>query len=124
MIELFYGLSIAMALVVWFKTDAFIEYARLLGVTKELRVDEYFVYNETLDQQLTYPEYLLECYGRYFLIRLITCEVCLSIWLGFLSCRWTCLGCSFIGLSGYLIIAKLLDHGRSHTNPRDRSVSS
>jgi len=63
-------------LVLWFKTDALVEYCNLL----KIKIPQ----NRT--NELTYPQFLYVTYKnektlRSFIIKLITCPMCLSLWL-------------------------------------------
>ena len=72
-------LFINVLLIVWFKTDAFLEYARLFRLTKVFRIDKYDEeYNN--DFTLDYHTFLLKEYKGSFLIKLITCPICLIVW--------------------------------------------
>lgn len=66
-------------LIIWFKTDAFIEYSKLFGIQKWFFIDD-FEKKRTEDFELTYQLYLRQ-HRNCFLIRLITCPICLTTWL-------------------------------------------
>lgn len=117
MINFLISLSfVVFVLIVWFKTDAFIEYCKLLGLEKIL-----LGYDST-DQQLTFPQYL---YVKrliltnnkiiHFIIKLITCPLCIGFWLSFLF-GGLLLPFLFIpllyicSLFVYLIFTKLLEY--------------
>jgi len=84
--EIFYNilgfsLLVAYALVVWFKTNAFVEYLTLFKLARFFHIDDY--------QKLvnsgysgSYPEFLREYWYDSFFVRLATCPVCLGFWLG------------------------------------------
>lgn len=65
-------------LIIWFNTDAFLEYARLLHLPG-VKVKEYLVAKDR-DCTLSYHTFLLLNYNNFF-TRLITCPVCTSAWL-------------------------------------------
>lgn len=70
---------IVLILLVWFRTEAWIEYCRLfranfLSFYKDFDAKQY------QDVSLTYHGYLRR-YHNCFFTRLITCPVCLTIWL-------------------------------------------
>ena len=70
---------IALVLLVWFRTDAWLEYCRLL------QLDFISFYSDFLEKQasdisLTYHIYLRR-YHNCFFVRLITCPICLAFWL-------------------------------------------
>jgi hypothetical protein len=66
-------------LLIWFKTDAFVEYCKLLKIKIPLNTTN-----------TTYPQFLYLTYKnektlRSFVIKLITCPVCLGFWLSVLT---------------------------------------
>jgi hypothetical protein len=81
---LLFSFFISWLLFVWFKTDAFVEYASGISFFERLfRVD---VYKKALIQTgISYPDFLLRTFSQYFLIRLITCPVCLGTFLSVLA---------------------------------------
>lgn len=71
---------IALILLVWFRTDAWLEYCRVFGLNWLSFYKDYDLkYKE--DVSLTYLHYLRRDHNCFF-VRLITCPICLSIWLG------------------------------------------
>jgi len=75
-------------LIIWFKTDAFVEYCSVLGIKIPTNVTT-----------LTYPQFLYVTYKnektiRSFIIKIITCPYCLNFWL-----------CIFIGTPFLTIFA-------------------
>ena len=76
-------LNLVVALYIWFDADAVVEWAKLFRI-KFLKYREY---DENKKKPLpmlaaqTYPEFLAYNYNDYFLIRLITCPVCFTVWL-------------------------------------------
>jgi hypothetical protein len=85
---------IASVLFIWFKTEAFVEYCKLLNLFKS-HIKEY-----ELTAAITFPQYLFRITknSKYkFIFGLITCPVCLCLWLSFLGCLLTgCLVYTFI----------------------------
>ena len=85
MFEIFFSASlIAIILLIWFDTDAFVEYAKLF------RLDFFFFLSDFEEQQnvnpeLTYPDYLV-IYHQSFFTRLLSCPKCISFWLTLFSC--------------------------------------
>ena len=82
--------SIALALYVWLETDAFVEYFKLFRLVRGFffsffKVNEYEEYiSKNLEEDMTYPDFLsYEC-GN-FLTTLISCPICLSVWLSIFS---------------------------------------
>lgn len=70
---------IALILLVWFRTDVWVEYCRLIGANF-LSFYRDFDSKQYQDVSLTYHGYLRR-YHNCFFVRLITCPVCLAIWL-------------------------------------------
>lgn len=69
---------IVSVLIIWFNTEAFVEYSRLLHLPL-VKVKEYLAAKEK-DCTLSYHTYLLFNYNNFF-TRLITCPICTSFWL-------------------------------------------
>ncbi len=102
------SLTLAMVLTVWFQTNAFVEYMRLFRLTRFFKLDE-FLKVEGGDED--YLSFLTEYYDG-FLIRLVTCPVCLSFWLGLLislvfGIFSYSLAVTFVGLLGYHILNRI-----------------
>ena len=78
---------ITLTLLIWFKTDAAVEYTDLLtfGGRFGKKNVEYWNKKVTSPFPLTYPLYLKMKYNNFF-IRLITCPICLSVWLSIIHC--------------------------------------
>jgi hypothetical protein len=107
------------ALYIWFDTDAFVEWAGLLRLkfakTKEFQANK--MSSIPLVAAQTYIDFLLYNYGRdSFLIRLITCPVCFSVWCNIILglvfwCKfnWALLGVNIIATwVGYHVLKWLL----------------
>jgi len=73
---------IAFVLIIWLKTEAFVEYARVFGLSKLLEVDKF---DDRSMFELTYPAFLLVNHNN-FLTRLISCPICLGLWLNIFVC--------------------------------------
>ena len=76
---IFMAVALAMLLVIWFKKDAVVEYGRLFGLSGIMQLDA-FTDMASSDPQMTYPKFLVT-YWPNFLTRLISCPICLSVWL-------------------------------------------
>ena len=71
---------VALVLLVWFRTDAWLEYTRLFHLNfLSFYKDFDAKYKE--DVSLTYLHYLRRDHNCFF-VRLITCPICLAVWLG------------------------------------------
>jgi len=68
----------ALVLLIWFKSDAFVEWMNLFGLGEAVKYKEY--QNERLyNPTLTYPLFLKMKRGD-FISKLSGCPLCLSIW--------------------------------------------
>lgn len=72
-------------LVVWFKTDAVIEYGSLIGLSRWLKIREFQDKKLVEPYLLTYPQFLRITYNN-FSTRLISCPICLSVWMAIVFC--------------------------------------
>lgn len=75
-----FSLLISYVLVIWFKTNAFVEYISLFRLSKFFYVEDY---NSLVANGYdgSYVEFLKEYYHDYFLVRLATCPICAGFWL-------------------------------------------
>ncbi len=109
---LFLSSSVALILLVWFNSDAFIEYATFFGLEKFFGIDTYrykLLGNPTID----WIRYLSENYNSFF-IKLITCPLCLSLWVTVVACYLTdslilIPICNLLSLVFYKLSAKLME---------------
>ena len=91
-------------LFLWFKTNTFISYCELFRVFKTCIRH----YNSTVN--LSFPQFLFNSYKNTnnlvfrFVIKLITCPVCLALWLSLAVCTFS--GC--ITLTFLVYITSLL----------------
>lgn len=103
-------LLISLILIIWFKTNAWLEYTELFNLNF---ISKYKEYNKLLIREplLEYHIFLLRYYNN-FIIRLITCPICFSTWIGILFGCFTKIilfpTYAIGGLFIYLIISKLL----------------
>jgi hypothetical protein len=71
-------------LVVWFKTEAFIEYNNIIKIFKSIfKVKEYDMFRKE-NPDIDYNTFLLIRYNSFF-TRLISCPICLNTWFCILS---------------------------------------
>jgi len=78
-ILLLFSSFITFVLVIWFNTSAVVEYGKLLKLDGVLFIKEYEDYVLNIDIDATYITFLA-CTKDNFIIRLITCPLCLSLW--------------------------------------------
>ena len=71
---------VAVLLIVWFKTNAFIEYVEVFRLGKLFSLSLFEEKRQNHPNGLTYLNYLL-IYRNSFITRLISCPICLCIWL-------------------------------------------
>lgn len=81
---LFVPLLLSFFLIVWFDTDAVYEYLSLFRLNNICSLFRNFCKIKDQESSLNLNEYLLQYYYNSFVVRLITCEVCLSTWLGYI----------------------------------------
>jgi hypothetical protein len=92
---LLYSCLISTLLIVWFNTEAFEEYAKLLNFDKPFKIK---IYKNKLkkDPTLNYHDYL-NTYHSSFFVRLITCPYCVGLWLSVVTALLS-LGLLFTGI--------------------------
>ena len=105
------SLTIASVLVVWFKTYALEEYLGLFRIKwfhKLIKLTEY--HKLEVEARRGFHLFLLE-YHPCFLSRLVTCPVCIAMWLGIamVYCFPWPLATSFTGLFLYKLYCRLFD---------------
>ena len=90
---------IALILLIWFNSDFVYHWGRLFGLGRLLKLNEYENDKlKNLDAPLSYPTWMKMKSDNFF-IHLITCRVCLSIWLSiiislvFTSIMWAPVVC-------------------------------
>lgn len=91
---------LAYALVVWLRTNAFVEYVRLVNCSRFFHVSDYLKVQAD-GYGGSYIDFLAEYYHESFFVRLVICPVCLSFWLG-------CISMLFVGVIDGLCIAPLM----------------
>jgi hypothetical protein len=76
--------SVVFFLIVWFQTEAFVEYGKLIGLGRLLRIDAYLGERKKDFSIASFPEYL----ARYdtFVTRLLMCPFCIGFWLTLIAC--------------------------------------
>ena len=98
-------------ILLWLKTDAFIEYMNLLKLNNWFYIAEY---NQLHREGYSgnYPDFLFEYYRDKFFVRLVTCPLCLSFWTGLVSALYIDsfggLLCAPLILFSYLLFHKML----------------
>ena len=101
---------IALNLLIWFRTDAWLEYTRLFRLNWLSYYKDFDAkYKE--DVSLTYMKYL-RMYHNCFMVRMITCPICQAVWWGI---GWGILTALYMipiyiifGLLLFLIVDRLL----------------
>jgi hypothetical protein len=76
---LVYSCVLASLLIVWFRTDAYLEYARVFRLNK-ISFYKDFDAKHIEDAHLTYFGYLRQYHNSFF-TRLVTCPICVSVWI-------------------------------------------
>ena len=102
---------VSLALIIWFESDAFVQYSKAFGLSLPFRIVEYE--SHPLSREVDYLDFLTIEYGDSFWVKLITCPICLSVWLSViaaLSGSFSFLyfpAINLISLSLFFIIKKL-----------------
>lgn len=93
------ALILSYFLLVWLRTDAFAEYMLLFRITRFFHIKEYKqIRADGYDGN--YIDFLAQYYNDKFFVRLLSCPICISFWLG-VFCAF------FWGLDG-LVMAPLI----------------
>lgn len=107
----FVALVLSYVLVVWLRTNAFVEYMHLFKLDRFFKIAEYLkIQNDGYEGN--YIDFLAEYYRDSFFVRLVVCPVCLSFWLGLVVSFFENIKYSYctapLILFFYLIFNKLL----------------
>ena len=70
---------VSLIMLIWLKTEAFHEYCKLFRFKKIFYTEEYSMFAEATPE-MGYIEYLQVQYDCFF-IRLVSCPICLGLWL-------------------------------------------
>src|SRR5258708_6277246 len=105
---------IAASLLVWFNSDALIEWGTVFGLYDVLMVKEFYDFRmKMLPSNINYPTFLKVKYND-FLTRLLACPICLTIWISL----WMCLcfsillmNLTFIFLTPIVYVGSLIAYG-------------
>ena len=88
---LFLTSSITLIMLIWLNSDALTNWGSLFGLSKLLKIEEF--HKQRLDMiirgmsmNLTYPNFLKEKYNYNFITQMLSCPLCLSVWLSSISC--------------------------------------
>ena len=73
--------TLAYLMILWFRTNAFVEYMNLLRLSNWFHIHEY-VQLEREGYHGNYPMFLAEYYKDKFFVRLVTCPLRVSFWVG------------------------------------------
>lgn len=75
---------INLILLVWFKTNAFVEYVNLFKLNKLFRVDKFLEYKK-INIEIDYVTFLM-IKNPNFITKLVSCTYCFNFWLSLSSC--------------------------------------
>ena len=102
----FFAPTVAMSLLLWLNKSVFAEYMRAFGLGRLCCVNEFWQAS-TDDTDLTYPKFLAQHFDGFW-IRLITCPVCLGVWIaGFLNLMML-IGIEYENLGTFLLIPTVI----------------
>jgi len=91
---------ISYLMILWYRTNAFVEYVNLLKLSKWFHVADYAELQRA-GYGGNYVSFLAEYYSDKFFVRLVTCSLCLSFWAGGISAL-------FLGSLGGLLCPPLI----------------
>lgn len=74
---------VALVLIIWFRTEAWVEYCRLFKFNFLSFYKDYDAKKKN-DVTLTYHGYLRQ-YHNCFQVRLLTCPICVAVWIAMMS---------------------------------------
>jgi hypothetical protein len=77
---LFYPAFSTVIVYLWINTSVFVEYVKVLGLGAFFDIEGFEKKNEQTGASFTYPDYLC-LRGNTFFTRLISCPVCLTVWV-------------------------------------------
>lgn len=78
------ALFLGYCLLIWLNTDAFIEYMNLLHIPF-FKKQQYLELKEQ-GYAGNYISFLSEYYSDFFMVRLLACPICISVWLSIFFC--------------------------------------
>lgn len=98
-------------MLIWRKTNAFVEYMHLARLHNLFYISEFLkVQKDGYDGN--YADFLSEYYRDKFIVRLATCPICLSFWLGLFCVIFfqnvSAMICGPLSLLLYLLFNKLI----------------
>ena len=76
---------VVFVLTVWFHTDAFVEYGKLFGLGKLLKIDDFLSAQQNDLGLIHYYMYLNQRYSSFF-TKLLICPFCLGFWIALCAC--------------------------------------
>lgn len=71
-------------LLIWFHTEAFIEYCKLFNMGSLFKINKYFEYKK-INPEIKYLDFLALKHSNFF-TKLISCPYCLNFWITLISC--------------------------------------
>jgi hypothetical protein len=75
---------IVFILIIWFKTEAFLEYASLFKIEKLFKINQFKEYKK-INISIDYITYLSLKHKNFF-TKLISCPYCIGFWIVLFSC--------------------------------------
>ncbi len=106
-----YSFPISVLLIIWFDTHAFFEYIKLFHLEKFFGISEYEEKQSKLGMYL--HEFLISK-DNNFIFRLISCPICLSVWINIIlsvTCYKSAIlffGVQYVSLFLYFLFKKLI----------------
>jgi hypothetical protein len=81
-LQIFY---ITFVLFIWFETDAFISYSKLLRLSHFFKIDKWEEYKILKNPKIDYLSYIRNDRNNFF-TKIISCKPCFNFWIVLISC--------------------------------------
>jgi len=98
---------IALILLIWFRTDGYLEYCQILHLDCISFYKDYEA-KKSEDVTLKYLHYLRRDHNCFF-VRLITCPICLAVWMAILPAALTSIFLFPVFVMGGLLLFTVVD---------------
>lgn len=109
MVLVFLPLILSYLIILWLDTNVLVEYTDLLKIYKYVPIlkNYYNVRQQGCDS--SFISYLSQFYDGFF-VRLITCEICMSAWLGMIGSTIIYFYCIKYGILFYMFYSAALPY--------------
>jgi hypothetical protein len=85
---IFVACIVALVLLVWFHSEAFLEYAAMVGGSRFFLIDDFRKKQAEAVYPAAHMDYVqyLQAYHNSFFTRLLSCPLCFSVWVTLITC--------------------------------------